>query len=52
MKRLFLAQYSRSDAVHTKIIPGVPIPCLSQEAELATIAQVVEIHRVVASLEV
>jgi len=52
MKRLSLTQYSRSDAVHTKIIPGVSIPCLWQEAELATIGQVVEIYCVVACLEV
>ena len=52
MKRLSLTQYSRSDAVHTKIIPGVPISCLWQEAELATIGQVVEIYCVVACLEV
>jgi len=52
MKCLSLKQYSRSNAVHTKIIPGVPVPCLWQEAELATISQVVEIYRVVACLEV
>ena len=52
MKRLSLTQYSRSDAVHTKIIPGVPILCLCHYTELATIGQVVEIYRVVACLEV
>lgn len=52
MKRLPFTKYSRSDAVHTKIIAGVSIPRLWHYTVLATVAHVVQIYRVVACLQV
>jgi hypothetical protein len=52
MKHLSLTQYSRSDVVRTKIIPGVPIPCLWHCTEFATIGEVVEIYGLVTCQEV
>ena len=48
LKRLSLTQSTISDAVHTEIIPEVPIPCLWHYAVFTTVAHVVEIYCVVA----